>query len=181
MLVFILDQLLWADTLTVDLESTIVCDLEGYFSKDVYQYVVSEICFFNLSTHRWIHFLVETPDYLFNSRNLKQSKWCEKNLHRIPREFFNLSYKSFLEIAKFIPVLCRRIITKGENKSQFLRHLFQIDVIDMGDFADCPSYKVLSETNKGESIYCDFHRMSSNRHCALYKCGLIANYVSENK
>lgn len=88
----------------------------------------------------------------------------------------NTTYDRFLEVVNITRLMCKRIITKGSEKSSYLQELFGIETINLENYG-CPSYKELNLNFQGNRIHCLYHSSALNWHCSVFKAHLLANFI----
>ena len=155
----------------------LIIDFEAYFCKVEKSLVLKEICFFNPITREYKNFIIETPEYCYTGENQSQTKWAAKYLHFIPYSFMNTTYDRFLEVVNITRLMCKRIITKGFEKSSYLQDLFKIETINLENY-NCPSYRELNSTFQGNRIHCIYHSSKiKSWHCSVFKAHLLANFM----
>ena len=154
----------------------LLIDFEAFYCKVQRQLVLKEICFFNPITREYKNYIIETPEYCYTGENESQTKWVSKYLHFIPYSYMNTTYDRFLEVVNITRLMCKKIITKGSEKSSYLQELFKIETINLENYG-CPSYRELNSNFQGNRIHCVYHSSQMNYHCSVFKAHLLANFM----
>lgn len=161
-------------------EPKFVLDFEGVYSKKLKTLVLRELCILNLQTMKYTNYIIENDSHNYPEEKNFQKDHTEQSIHHIPDYYSNVSAITFQELADLLTLLSDRFISKGYDKSIFLSRKFMAYIINVEDYG-CPPYLTLSEMYPSVRYYCQYHNLSSNFHCSVFKSHLIAEFIKQAK